>query len=169
MLAASHAPSAMIPRGDFGVIAVLQLMDPSALGVVRKVANIQPTYASIECVRDICEPWIQHWGGDEWGESMYSLHSAAHTSYGFSDEDCALFAAKLLENLCDQKEWIVDEGKDYGFCEPDEIAAVQAKCRELRDYWRKGGNLSSWEPAVKAANTTVDTLPGWLFGDDALI
>jgi hypothetical protein len=129
--------------------------------------KVAPEYASIECVRNLCEPWLEIWGGDEWGESMRDLHGACHTSYGFSDEDCALFASKLFENLAAQKAWMDDEGKGYGLTTPEQNAEAAARCRELRDYWQKGGNLTDWEPAVKAANETLDTVPAWVFGEDA--
>lgn len=124
--------------------------------------TVQPNYYSIEAVRNICEPWIQLWDGDEWGDSMWNLHGACHTSYGFSDEDCALFASKLLENLVSQKEWAVDEGADYGFANQDEIAHVQLEARKQRDYWLNGGNIQS-DYAVQAATETISKLPKWLF------
>lgn len=127
---------------------------------------VLPNYASIQCVRDIAEPWIHLWGGSEWGESMEALRAACHTSYGFSDEDCALFAAKLLENLEVMKEWALSEGGTFGFWEPDAVAATQAEARQAREYWRKGGNLTRWEPAISAANKTIATLPVWLFEGD---
>lgn len=134
---------------------------------------VLPTYASIECVRDISEPWITLWSGDEWGEVMQSLHGACHTDYGFSDEDCALFASKLIENLEIMKRfWEGDNyglwgyGYDSGDGGEEALAKARKEATERRDYWRKGGNLN-WEPAVTAANKTIDTLPTWLFEDDS--
>src|SRR5690348_3533216 len=46
--------------------------------------TVTPNYASIECVRDITEEWIQLWSGDEWGEVMGALHAACHVDYGVS-------------------------------------------------------------------------------------
>lgn len=126
---------------------------------------ITPQYASINAAADIAEPWIQLWSGDEWGESMTSLHGACHTSYGFTDEDCALFASKLWENLLAQKNWVDTEGRTYGFWEPVQIAATQERCRELRDYWKQGGNIKQ-EPYISAANETLDTIPAWVFGEE---
>lgn len=127
--------------------------------------KVLPSYASINAVVEICEPWIELWGGDEWGESMQNLAAACHTDYGFSDEDCALFASKLFENLEWQKRWVDEEGYAYGFKEPEDIKRVQEKAREVREYWRKGGNLTTWQPAIDAANETINTMPGWLFGE----
>lgn len=127
--------------------------------------KILPTYASIECVRDICEVWIEAWSGDEWGESMDSLLSASHTSYGLDDEDCAVLARMLIRNLGVMKKWMDAEGRSYGLTSDELEAKLQERSRELREYWRKGGNLGSWEPAELAANETLDTLPGWLFGE----
>lgn len=127
--------------------------------------KIQPKYASINLVTDLCEPWIELWAGDEWGESMEALHRACHTSYGFSDEDCARLASILFENLEFMKGWMDDEGHDYGLTSDEDEAEVQAKCREIRDYWRKGGNLSHWYPAVTAAQETLKTIPAWIFGE----
>lgn len=127
--------------------------------------EVQPTYASIACVVDLCEPWIEIWSGDEWGESMDALARACHTDYGFSDEDCALFASKLFENLEAQKDWVLAEGYQYDFWEEDRVSAAEEKCRELREYWKKGGNLTDWEPAIQAANETLKVIPGWVFGE----
>lgn len=126
--------------------------------------KVTPDYASISSVRDICEPWISQWGGDEWGESMANLHGACHTDYCFSDEDCALFASKLIENLEVMKLWVDTEGQGYGFDEPVDIEAAQQQCREARDYWLKGGNIQS-EHCIAKAKETIDTMPGWLFGE----
>jgi hypothetical protein len=125
---------------------------------------VQPDYSSISVVADICDEWIELWSGDEWGESMRSLHGACHTSYGFSNEDCALFANKLLENLCSQKEWMDEEGDSYGLYEPAHRTEVEKKCRELRDYWLKGGNLGAFGVEHGKAKETIEKLPAWLFG-----
>ena len=123
---------------------------------------VTPAYASINAVADICEPWIELWGGDEWGESMLNLQGACHTNYGFSDEDCALFASKLIENLVTQREWMLYEGWAYGFMEPDALESARKRCRELRDYWLQGGNLKD-ERSAADAKATIDTMPTWLF------
>lgn len=127
--------------------------------------KVTPDYASISCVAALCEPWIELWGGDEWGDSMRNLHGACHTDYGFSDEDCALFASKLFENLMIHKQWVDEEGHSYGFWQADDVESVQAECREIREYWAKGGNLTDWEPAIQAAKATLETIPGWVFGE----
>jgi hypothetical protein len=125
--------------------------------------KITPDYQSINAVTDICEPWIEIWSGDEWGESMSSLHSACHTSYGFSDEDCALLASVLIRNLEIMKEWINNEGRLYGLHVPEDIAEAQEKSRNLREYWRDGGNLSY---PTQSVTETIDSLPGWMFGEE---
>lgn len=124
--------------------------------------RVKPHYASIESIRDIIEPWIELHGGDEWGESMRDLHGAAKTSYGFSDEDCALFAEKLLENL----ELLVEYDGVGGPYERDPVDIEQARkeAREAREYWRGGGNIASY---ADVAIETIDSLPTWLFeGED---
>lgn len=125
---------------------------------------IEPSYAAIQSVRDLCEVWIDLWGGDEWGDSMRALHAAAHTNYGFSDEDCALFTTRLLANLLDQKVWMDDEGRDYGLSNDEDEAAAQAECRKIRDYWLKGGNLGDKQTA-NTAKATMEMLPSWMFGE----
>lgn len=127
--------------------------------------EVLPSYASIQCVRDICQEWINLWSGDEWGEGMQALHAACHTDYAFSDEDCALFASKLFENVETQKDWVENEGYQYDITKAGDASEVQAKCREVRDYWRQGGNLTDWNPAIEAANKTINTIPGWVFGE----
>ena len=130
--------------------------------------NVQPSYPSIKCVCDVVEPWIDLLGGDEWGDSMRSLHGACHTDYGFSDEDCALFASKLFENLEHMKTtgWIDEDGPSYCLFTPDDVAATQQRCREIREYWRKGGNLGDFGDTVKTATETLDQMPSWVFGDE---
>jgi hypothetical protein len=127
---------------------------------------VTPNYGSISAVRDIAMAWITIWSGDEWGESMHSLHSACHTDYGFSDEDCALFASRLIENLIEQKEWIAVEGRSYGCSDPESEAEAATECRRLRDYWREGGNITGWEPVMAPARQTIDSMPAWLFGEE---
>lgn len=123
---------------------------------------VKPHYASIQPARDLVEPWIDIWGGDEWGDSMRALHDAAHTNYGFSDEDCALFADRLLANLFQQKVWMDEEGVDYNLSSPESEAQARAECRKSRDYWLKGGNLGDAETA-RIAKETMDQLPTWMF------
>ena len=123
--------------------------------------SVVPRYGSISAIRDICEPWIDYWSGDEWGESMVNLHGAAKTSYGFSDEDCALFAGKLLENLIVAKEWADEYKQDKGYKEK-----VQAEARGSRDYWLAGGNLGDWGTTKEDAKSVIDQMPAWLFGEE---
>lgn len=134
--------------------------------------KVLPAYASINAVRDICEPWIELWGGDEWGESMRDLHGAAHTSYGLSDEDCATVAEILIRNVIALKEeWI--EGEDYdmwGYGYDDEsgpaaLAETRKKSSEARDYWLKGGNLGDFSRTIQDAKETIEQMPAWLFED----
>ncbi len=127
--------------------------------------KVQSNYPSIQCIRDLCEPWIDAWGGDEWGDSMYNLHGASHTDYGFSYEDCALFAFKLIENLEAMKVWMDDEGRELGIFDPKEEAEAQERCHTIRAYWLEGGNLKS-ESARQRAKETLATVPGWLFGEE---
>lgn len=121
---------------------------------------VDPDYISSEFVRDVCEPWIKIWSGDEWGESMESLHSAAKTCYGFTDEDCALFATRLLANLIDQREWVIEDGINYGFAQPVDIFYAQNRASGARDYWSRGGNLGRGAPNL------LDSLPPWFYGGD---
>jgi hypothetical protein len=129
--------------------------------------RVAPNYCAINAVRDIVEPWIELWGGDEWGESMRSAHSAAHTSYGFTDEDCAIFAEKLLENILFMKEFWDNNGEGlwgYSFDEIDgarALADARAESTKARDYWLEGGNLKGDTGAVDL----IAQLPEWLFED----
>jgi hypothetical protein len=120
--------------------------------------EVTATYGSIEAARDICEPWIEM-EGTEWGESMRGLHSASHTSYGFSDEDCALFATKLIENLILAQEFF------FEYYEKDEIEHAQKASNESRDYWLKGGNLGDWGNTKEDAKVAINLFPEWVFGD----
>lgn len=131
--------------------------------------EVRPQYASINAVADICEPWIDLWGGDEWGESMSALHSACHTSYGFSDEDCALFASRLINNLIatapDSYEYSGGFW-GYGWDGTDGRAALEqtrAKCQEAREYWLSGGNMGCWGTSAEDAKHVIDQMPSWLF------
>ena len=121
--------------------------------------EIRPQYGSIEAVRDIVEPWI-NLEGTEWGDSMAGLHMAAHTSYGFSDEDCALFAQKLLENLMGAAEWLLD-----GYYSDEELEGAREDARRARDYWLNGGNLGDWHTTKEDAKFVIDQMPGWMFGE----
>lgn len=124
---------------------------------------IRPQYGAIEAVRDITEPWIAIWDGDEWGESMWSLHGATHTSYGLSDEDCATVAEILLRNLIEQREWMEEEGKSYGLSEPEQEVKARKEATRLRDYWLKGGNLGDFHTTIEDAKSSIDQIPAWMF------
>jgi hypothetical protein len=120
--------------------------------------KVRPKYGSIEAVRAIVKPWINV-EGTEWGESMRGLHKAAHTDYGFSDEDCALFAEKLLENLAAAKEWLVDDG----YYSEEELAPARVEASRVRNYWLKGGNLGDWSTTIEDAKFVIDQMPNWFF------
>lgn len=130
--------------------------------------TVEPGYVSVEAVRDIVKPWIVLWGGDEWGESMMDLLGAAKTCYGFSDEDCALFATKLLENLIWLKEDMVDSqgepmwGYGWGRGGQEALDATRLEARKMRDHWLEGGNLNDWRSAAEGKKI-IDQLPDWLF------
>lgn len=124
---------------------------------------MSPTYGAINAVRDICEPWIEIWSGDEWGESMRDLHGAAHTSYGLSDEDCATLAEILLRNVIAMHKWVEFEGHDYGLSTPEQEVQARAEATRLRDYWLKGGNLGTWGTTAEDAKAVIDTMPDWMF------
>jgi hypothetical protein len=96
---------------------------------------------------------------------MDALKRACHTDYGFSDVDCALFAWKLIENLERMRRWMDEEGHMYDLTNDEDEAKAAEECRKLREYWRKGGNLTDWEPALRKANITINSLPGWMFGE----
>ena len=125
---------------------------------------VTPEYVSIQCIRDICEPWLEIWGGDEWGDSMWNLHGAAHTSYGLSDQECAVIAKMLVDNVIIMKDWVDNEGSDYGFLDNFEHARKESTQR--RDYWLKGGNLGDWADGPAKAKATIDTLPDWMFENE---
>ena len=118
---------------------------------------IEPRFGQIETIRGICQPWITQWGGDEWGDSMYSLHAAAQTCYGLDDNDCAILAKMLIENIISMHEWVQVEGKDLGFWDPDNVAATQSECRERRAYWLKC--------APEDATKVLASVPRWMFGE----
>lgn len=128
--------------------------------------KIPPGYVEINTVVNICSPWIALWSGDEWGESMRDLKGACHTSYGFVDEDCALFAERLYAYLLAQKEWVDAEGEGLGMWEPEPVARTQAEARKRRDYWAKGGNLGDWADGPAKAQAMIAQMPDWLFGDE---
>lgn len=135
--------------------------------MTRTVITVKADYSSIESVRDLLDPWIKHWSGDEWGESMRDLHGACHTSHGFTDEDCALFATRLLDNviaLHDQ----VDGGdlEGYGMYEQVDVEKIQKECRSIREYWAKGGNLTNFQPAITNAQEQLLKMPKWMFGEE---
>lgn len=133
--------------------------------------DVKPSYGAINAVRDICLPWIRLHGGDEWGESMSALYSACHTNYGFTDEDCALFASKLYDNLISMVHWLIMDGEPpwgYGYDELNGRAALaktQDQAAEAREYWLKGGNLGDWGTTKDDAKAVIDQMPKWLFED----
>jgi hypothetical protein len=119
---------------------------------------IRPKYGAIESVRDICEPWVEIWSGDEWGESMQDLLGASHTSYGLADDDCAIVAEILLRNLIAGKEWADEYDID-----PEVEADARAESTRLRDYWLKGGNLGDFHTTIEDAKSSIDQMPDWMF------
>lgn len=121
--------------------------------------KILPSYAAIESIRNICEPWIEM-EGTEWGEVMLGLHTASQTSYGFSDEDCALFASKLLENLNLGEEFF------FEYYDEEEIKFAQEGSRQSREYWLKGGNLGDWANTIEEAKSSIEQVPDWIFGNE---
>lgn len=123
---------------------------------------IRPKYGAIESLRDICEPWIEIWSGDEWGDSMTHLLEAAHTSYGLSDEDCAIIAEILLRNVILAQEWADIYGPD-----PKLEAAARTEATRLRDYWLKGGNLGDSFTTIEDAKSSIDQMPDWMFEPSA--
>lgn len=128
--------------------------------------SVKPTYAAIESLRDICEPWIALYQGDEWGDSMWQLHGASVTSHGMSDEDCAIVVALLWRNIEIQKDWADQDGWSNELVESGGIANAQAKASEARSYWLKGGNLGDFANTIADAKETIDQLPGWVFGEE---
>jgi hypothetical protein len=122
---------------------------------------VRPQYGAIESIRDICEPWVELWAGDEWGESMHGLLNASHTSYGLTDEDCAVVADILLRNVIAAREW----ASEYHDSPEDKEAEVRARreATEMRDYWLKGGNLGEWSTTIEDAKSSIEQMPGWFF------
>jgi len=129
-----------------------------------KLRAIKPVYASIQPVRDLCWPWIDLWGGDEWGDPMRALHAASHIDYGFSDKDCAVLARMLLRNLISQKKWMDERGPEYELSYKENEECVRARCCELREYWRNGGPLGDSETG-KISTETIKLMPDWMFVD----
>lgn len=133
--------------------------------------EVKPSYGSINAVRDICEPWIELHGGDEWGESMRDAHGASHTSYGFTDEDCATIAQIMINNLLVMMKWLIADGVPpwgYGYDEESgrtALARTQSEAAESRDYWLNGGNLGEWGTTKDDAKHVIDQMPIWLFED----
>lgn len=133
--------------------------------------EVKPSYGAINAVRDICKPWITLHDGDEWGESMIDLYGACHTNHGFTDEDCALFAGKLYDNLIGMIHWLIMDGEapwGYGYDEESgrrALAETQRQAAEAREYWLKGGNLGSWGTTAEDAKVVIDQMPAWLFED----
>jgi hypothetical protein len=131
--------------------------------------EIDPSYGPVNAVRGICKPWIELQGGDEWGDSMFSLYQACHTNHGFDYEDCALFASKLYDNLMAMIYWLIRDGESpwgYGYDEEDgrlALAETQGLAAEARDYWLNGGNLN--EDYDGKAKSVIDQMPAWLFED----
>jgi hypothetical protein len=132
--------------------------------------HIEPAYSAIEAVRDILKPWIELWGGDEWGDSMSALHSAGHTSYGLDDADCALVTEILARNVLSMPKFYEEVGEPiwgYGWG-PDDgpvaLANTRKESREARDYWLEGGNIKS-ERSKDSAKNAILALPDWMFED----
>lgn len=141
----------------------LETLDLPKIDVdLQSTVEIAANYSSIEPVRSIVEPWIDAWGGDEWGESMRALHSAGQVDYGLDDEDCARVMRILWKNLDAQKDWMDIEGHEYGLNDPEVQAEAAKRACEARDYWLKGGNLGVGKSA-EIAKATIDSLPTWLF------
>ncbi len=136
------------------------------------MVTVAADYAAINAARDIAKPWIELWGGDEWGESMRDAIGASHTSYGFTDEDCATIAQIMINNLiCDEMtEFVLDYsgglwGPGYDSEDGEKaLEETQTEARESRAYWLEGGNIKS-EHCQKMAKELIDQLPGWLFGE----
>lgn len=122
--------------------------------------EVNPSYGSIEPVREVCEVFMDLWSGDEWGESMAALHSAGHTDYGMSDEDCAVVTGMLLKYIIEQKGWMETEGRVACLWDQDEFEEAQKHCAEIRDRWLK----EDFEPTRKEAEEILAKLPDWMFG-----
>ena len=90
---------------------------------------------------------------------MSGLLAASHTSYGFSDEDCALFASKLIENLIICGEDLLD------FYDRPQVEHAQGVARDAREYWLKGGNLGDWGSTKEDAALAIKLFPDWVFGE----
>lgn len=133
--------------------------------------KVDANYSAINAVRDICEPWIELHGGNEWGESMRDALGASHTSYGFTDEDCATIAQIMINNLLSMIGWLIRDGEGpwgYGYDEEDgrlALAQTQAEAAESRDYWLAGGNLGTFGDSGDKAKAVIDQMPIWLFED----
>lgn len=127
------------------------------------MVEVFPCYVSIGFARDVAEPWIDLLSGCEWGEVASALHTACHTDYGFSDEDCALFASRLLENII----ICIENGDHLYFIEDnEEISSVQKKCKEKANFWLSGGYYASIakDEEKKIVEQTLNSLPKWMFG-----
>lgn len=129
---------------------------------VRTDVVILPTYGSLHVIKEICEPWIEAWSGDEWGEVMSPLAHAIHIDYGLSDEDLAVLAKILWKNINEQNDWMIEEGRSYGLDEPEYRNRAAAECRKVRDRWT---TEETWGPTKEAAKATLDSLPSWVFED----
>lgn len=133
--------------------------------------KVFPTYESINAVRDVCEPWIELWGGDEWGESMRDLHGACHTSYGFTDEDCALFASRLIENLIASAPDSYEYGGGfwgYGWDDVNGRKALEQtreRAREARDEYLNPDKwpYTKYPEMYENIQETFNSMPSWLF------
>lgn len=121
--------------------------------------KVPPRYPAIETIRDISEPWINIWSGDEWGESMSALHTACHPDYGFSNEDCAVMAQMLWDNLMSAKEW----ADDYHDDEEATLEAIELAKIAKADWLEGGGHGGD---AAELAKNCIDQMPGWVFGED---
>lgn len=134
--------------------------------------TVEPHYDCIQAVRSVCKPWIEMWSGDEWGESMRNALGACHTSYGFSDEDCAAIAEILINNLLPMYEWAYEYSDGlwgYGWDGEEGGAKVLAKTRKEaskvreeclnRDQWPYTKYPESYDRVEKL----FASMPSWLF------
>lgn len=124
---------------------------------------IPASYVGINTAVNICEPWVELWAGDEWGESMHALIQASHTDYGLSDADCAAVAEILTRNVIDMHGWAnSEEGRDYFDADDVTLTRVREEATEAREYWLFGGNLRQ-ETEHPDAVAVIRQLSDWMF------